>query len=135
MAYKQFEDLPVWKDARSLSRLVYRLTRQATFDEDRGLRDELRENVRSVMSNIAEGFERGSNAEFIQFLGYAKGSAGELRSGSYIALDEEYVTHDDHKRLCDDCKNVSSQLAHFSAFLRSSFLRGSRMKRDDRNTR
>lgn len=129
MNYRRFEDLPVWQAARNLTKLTYRLSRRYAFDRDRGLRLELRENARSVMNNIAEGFERGSNAEFVQFLGYAKGSAGELRSGTYRGLDQDCLSPLDHQKLHDECVNVSTQLANFMTFLKASPLRGSRMKR------
>ena len=129
MSYKRFEDLPVWQAARVLTQIVYRLTRNDTFTQDPGLRQEMRENARSVMNNIAEGFERGSNPEFVQFLGYAKGSAGELRSGSYVAVDQQYVSATEHQSLRSECENVSGQLANFISFLKASPLRGARTKK------
>jgi four helix bundle protein len=86
----QFEDLQVWQDARVLVREVYRVTKQRVFKGDFGLRDQITRAATSTMSNIAEGFERGSRNEFIQFLHIAKASNGEVRSQLYIGLDREY---------------------------------------------
>ena len=91
MQVKNFEDLEIWKDARALTREVYQLTRDSKFLKDFGLRDQIRRAAISVMSNIAEGFERGGNQEFVQFLYVAKASCGEVRSQLYVALDQGYV--------------------------------------------
>jgi four helix bundle protein len=91
MAAKNFEDLNVWKQARQLTQEVYRLTKTEKFLKDFGLRDQIRQAAISIMSNIAEGFERGGNQEFIQFLYVAKASCGEVRSQLYVALDQGYL--------------------------------------------
>lgn len=75
-----FEDLKVWQKARELANLIYSVTRQETCSRDFGLVDQIRRAAVSVISNIAEGFERGSYTEFIQFLYIAKGSCGEVRA-------------------------------------------------------
>jgi four helix bundle protein len=79
MAVKYFEDLEVWKSARTLTRKIYALTGKNAFSKDFGLCDQIRRASVSIMSNIAEGFERGGTQEFIQFLSIAKGSCGEVR--------------------------------------------------------
>ena len=76
----KFEDMEVWQNARSLTKKIYICSSNGKFSKDFGLRDQIRRASVSIMSNIAEGFERGSNKEFIQFLFIAKGSAGEVRS-------------------------------------------------------
>ena len=83
---KQFEDLGVWQDARELVKEIYSASKQRAFYRDFGLRDQIRRAATSTMSNIAEGFERGSRKEFIQFLSIAKGSNGEVRSQLYVAI-------------------------------------------------
>ena len=88
---QRFEDIEAWKKARELNSAVYRLTCLKPFFQDYALRDQIRRASISVMSNIAEGFERDGNAEFRQFLYIAKGSAGEVRSQLYCALDAEYI--------------------------------------------
>ncbi len=88
-----FESLRVWHDARQLTARIYTVTRVGRLANDFGLSDQLRRSAVSVMSNIAEGHERGSNAEFRRFLGIAKGSCGELRSQLYTAEDVGYLEH------------------------------------------
>jgi four helix bundle protein len=97
MQVKNFEDLEIWKDARALTRGIYQLTGDSKFSKDFGLRDQIRRAAVSIMSSIAEGFERGGNQESIQFLYVAKASCGEVRSQLYVArvslpnaLDRKY---------------------------------------------
>ena len=101
MEVKNFEDLEIWKDARRLTKAIYRMTKDGGFAKDFALRDQIRRAAVSVMSNIAEGFERGGNQEFIQFLHVAKASCGEVRSHLYVALDQSYVDQKD----CDAAAN------------------------------
>jgi four helix bundle protein len=83
----KFEEIEAWCKARLLTKEIYAATSQGEFAHDFALRDQIRRASVSIMSNIAEGFERGGNKEFRQFLFMAKGSAGEVRSQLYIALD------------------------------------------------
>ncbi len=87
MKIDKFEDLEIWQEARELCRYVFKLTSTGLFNKDYKFRDQIRSSSGSVMDNIAEGFERGGNKEFAQFLSIAKGSCGETRSQSYRALD------------------------------------------------
>jgi four helix bundle protein len=87
----KFEDLIAWQKARELTKSIYKTTRIGEFLKDFGLRDQIRRASVSIMSNIAEGFERGGRSEFHQFLVIAKGSCAELRSQLYVALDAEYI--------------------------------------------
>ena len=91
MQVRTFEDLEIWKDARALTWEIYQLTRDSKFSNDFALRDQIRRAAVSIMSNIAEGFERGGNQEFIQFLYVAKASCGEVRSQLYVTLDQSYI--------------------------------------------
>jgi four helix bundle protein len=93
-AVRSFEDLVAWQVARELVREIYRETSSGNFARDFGLRDQIRRASVSVISNIAEGFERGGNKEFIQFLYHAKGSCGEVRTQLYVAWDLDYLTED-----------------------------------------
>jgi four helix bundle protein len=88
---EKFEDFIAWQKARSLTRAIYKITNLPAFSRDFGLKDQIRRSAVSIMSNIAEGFERGRASEFHQFLSIAKGSCAELRSQLYVALDVEYV--------------------------------------------
>jgi four helix bundle protein len=92
MKIEKFEDLDCWKKARQLANLVYDLTNQRSFVKDFHLRVQMRDAAGSVMHNIAEGFEAGSNAEFVRFLKISRRSASEVQSQLYLALDRKYIT-------------------------------------------
>ena len=92
-AIQRFEDMEVWQNARELTLKIYAETWQGEFSKDFGLRDQIQRAAISVMSNIAEGFERGTNKEFIQFLFIAKGSAGDLEKLRARALMREFEEH------------------------------------------
>ena len=112
MAVRYFEDLEVWKEARRLTNEVYATTRDTGFSKDFGLRDQIRRAAVSVMSNVAEGFERGGNQEFIQFLYIAKGSCGEVRSQLYVALDQEYVGRKLFDQMFNSLKRLSGMISN-----------------------
>jgi four helix bundle protein len=128
MSVKQFEDLEVWKDARRLTQAIYRLTKAEKFSKDFALRDQIQRATVSIMSNIAEGFERGGNQEFCQFLYVAKGSCGEVRSQLYIALDQNYVSYNDLDQLTDSYRRLSSMISNFIAYLKNSGMKGEKFK-------
>ncbi len=90
---ERFEDIEAWKGARVLTSKIYQLTGEGSFARDFGLRDQLRRAAVSVMPNVAEGFERGGDKEFLQFLSLAKASCAEIRSHLYVAMDQAYLTH------------------------------------------
>jgi four helix bundle protein len=114
---QQFEDLRVWQEARELNRAVYAASKQRAFYRDIGLREQIRRAAVSVMSNIAEGFERGSRREFVQFLNVAKGSNGEVRSQLYVALDQEYLTAKGFATLREAASLLSRRIAAFIRYL------------------
>jgi four helix bundle protein len=89
---ERFEDLIAWQKARALTRCIYDVTRQGPFSRDFGLSRQIQRAAVSIMSNIAEGFERNNPGEFHQFLSIAKGSCAELRSQLYVAVDVGYLT-------------------------------------------
>jgi four helix bundle protein len=91
---KEFEEYDCWKLARELANLVYTLTREDLVKRDYGYVDQIRRASVSVMNNIAEGHERGSNKEFVKFLYVARGSAGEVRNMLYVGLDQKYIDHE-----------------------------------------
>ena len=113
----RFEDIQAWQTARELTHLVYGLSEQGAFAKDYSLRDQIRRAAISVMSNIAEGFESQSQAQFIRYLGLAKGSAGEVRSQAYVALDLQYVSSEEFKGLFDLADKSVRQLARFISYL------------------
>lgn len=118
MAIQRFEDMKVWQDARILSKQVYKITKAKDFRKDFGLRDQIQRASVSVMSNIAEGYERDSNREMIRFLNYSKGSVGEVRNLLYVALDQEYITDKQFEELKDDAVSISTQIANFIQYLK-----------------
>lgn len=124
MPVQNFEDLEIWKDARLLTKAVYRLTQDVKFAKDYALRDQIRRAAVSVMSNIAEGFERGDNQEFIQFLYVAKGSCGEVRSQLYAAMDQNYLDQKVVGDLLTSLKRLSIMIKHLIDHLKSSGMRG-----------
>jgi four helix bundle protein len=88
---ERFEDFIAWQKARKLTSDIYSVTGKGRFERDFGLKDQIRRAAVSIMSNLAEGFERGRPTEFHQFLSIAKGSCAELRSQLYVALDVGYL--------------------------------------------
>jgi four helix bundle protein len=125
---ERFEDIESWKLARELVKRIYQLTKTSLFSKDFGLKDQVQRAAVSIMANIAEGFERGGNKEFIQFLYIAKGSAGEVRSLLYIAGDLEYVPENELTMLHKDLEQVSMKLAGLIRYLQSSELKGAKNK-------
>ena len=124
MQIKSFEDFEIWKEARHLTREIYTLSRASKFSKDFGLRDQMQRAAVSIMSNIAEGFERGGNQEFVQFLYIAKGSCGEVRSQLYVALDQEYVDQRVADKLLIILKRLSVMIKHLIDHLKRSGMRG-----------
>ncbi len=124
-----FEDLEIWQDARNISKEVYRLTRNKLFSRDYGLVDQIRRSSGSIMDNIAEGFEREGNKEFIQFLSIAKGSAGECRSQLCRAKDQDYVSDEEFELLYSQLKKSSIRIKHFMDYLKGMEHKGSKFKR------
>ena len=88
---KEFEEYDCWQFARELTNLVYTLTRDDLVKRDYGYVDQIRRAAVSIMNNIAEGHERGSNKDFVKFLYVARGSAGEVRNMLYVGLDQKYI--------------------------------------------
>ena len=111
MKIARFEDLTVWRKSKSLSLDIYRVTGTGAFARDHALRDQIRRAAVSVMSNIAEGFERYSRPEFRRFLSIARGSASEVRSQLHLAHELGYVSPADFTTLYDLCLEISRMLA------------------------
>jgi len=115
---RSFEELKVYQKAKDLTNAVYTLTKKVAFVKDYGLADQIRRSSVSVMSNIAEGFERGSRPDFIRFLFIAKGSCGELRAQLEIAKDQGYISEQDYIQCRDNAKNISGITANFIKHLK-----------------
>ena len=121
---ERFEDIEAWQTARTLRRTVYRLTRSKPFSSDFALVDQIRRAAISPGSNIAEGFERGGNREFIQFLSNAKGSVGEIKDQLYCALDENYITQAQFDETYRLAESTSRLIGGFMTYLRKAELTG-----------
>ncbi|MDP2645952.1 MAG: four helix bundle protein [Desulfobacterales bacterium] len=104
---EKFEELIAWQKARELTRAIYETTQQGPFAKDFGLRDQMRRASVSIMSNIAEGFERGGRNEFHQFLSTAKASCAEVRSQIYVASDVGYLDKSTFERLLNQAEEVA----------------------------
>lgn len=109
---ERFEDLRAWKTARTLTNRVYALTKTKDFENDWALKDQIRRAAISVMSNIAEGFESRTRPRFVDLLGRAKASAGEVRSQLIIAYDQGYMDEEEFVETSDLADKVSRQLYH-----------------------
>lgn len=123
---KNFEDLAVYQQARNLTNQIYSLTRQSAFAKDFGLTDQIRRASVSIISNIAEGFERSGNPELIQFLYIAKGSCGEVRAQLTVALDQRYIDKQTYAALAAQARRISAMLSNLITYLRTSNYRGSK---------
>jgi len=128
---KNFEDIEAWHKARELSRAVYACSGKGVFARDYALRDQIRRSVISIISNIAEGFERGGSAEFIQFLAIAKGSAGEVEAQLYIALDQGYITEEEFNSVRAMASSTKKLIAGFMNYLKQSGLKGQKFKKPE----
>jgi four helix bundle protein len=124
----RFEDTDAWKKARELTKAIYGVTANGKIASDFSLKDQLRRASVSIMANIAEGFERGGNKEFRQFLAQAKGSVGEVKSLLYVALNAGLTTSEQFDRLMTLADDVSRLLAGFLRYLKGSDKKGSKFK-------
>jgi len=123
---EKFEEIEAWQKARELTQQIYAVSNGGAFVRDFGLRDQIRRASVSIMSNIAEGFERGSNKEFIQFLYIAKGSAGEMRAQLYVALDQKYIDQNSFDELKRHVSEVSRMISGLISYLSRSDFRGNK---------
>ena len=110
---KKFEDLIAWQKARELTKEIYTVTRQGDFAKDYGLSGQMQRAAVSIMSNIAEGFERGGRGEFQRFLSIAKASCAELRSQLYVALDIGYLDQNRFSQLLEKAEEVGRIVGGF----------------------
>ena len=122
-AFKTFEEINAWQNARVLVKDIYAMTRCGDFSKDYGLRDQIQRAAVSICSNIAEGFERRGNKEFINFLWIAKGSSAEVCSQLYNARDLGYITEEKFKNMYDSAKQIGGMLFNLITVLSSSTTR------------
>lgn len=125
----KFEDLEIWQQARELNIKVAPLLNKLVEFKSYRLKDQLDGSAGSVMDNIAEGFERDGNREFIQFLAISKGSLGEVRSQLYRATDRSYLEVEQNEILQVECKLLAGKIANFISYLNNTEHRGNKFKK------
>ncbi|MGH9871709.1 MAG: four helix bundle protein [Pyrinomonadaceae bacterium] len=128
VAIQRFEDLDAWKLARQLTNDIYDVTLAGDFNRDFSLRDQIRRAAISIASNIAEGYERDGDKEFVQFLYIAKGSCGEVRAQLYLAHDRSYLSAEQFAALSSKAVQISKVLSGLIKYLRQSQITGKKFK-------
>ncbi|MEK6336942.1 MAG: four helix bundle protein [Acidobacteriota bacterium] len=126
--FKTFEEIDAWKKARELTKRIYAVSGTGDFAKDFGLKDQIRKASVSIMSNIAEGFDRSGTGEFVQFLAIAKGSAAEVTSQLYVALDQDYVDQKIFAELRALGMETGNMIGGLMKYLRRSGIRGTKYK-------
>jgi len=132
--FQSFEEIEAWQKARELTKRVYEVSDTGSFARDFGLRDQMRRACVSILSNIAEGFERSGTGEFVQFLSAAKGSAGEVRAQLYVAVDRNYIDAGQFKELSALATQVSRMISGLMGYLKQSGIRGTKYKQASSDT-
>lgn len=127
---EKFEDLKVWQKAREVNLQIYNLSNNGAFSKDFGLRDQIRRASVSILSNIAEGYERNGNKEFCQFLSIAKASAGEVRAQLYIAKDLEYISDAEFTEVVNKLLEISKMTSGLMSYLKTTEMKGSKFMED-----
>ncbi len=123
-----FEDIEAWKMAREITKLLYQISSSGNFSKDFALVNQIRRASVSVLSNIAEGFKRSGDKEFVQFLTIAKGSCGEVRAQLYVALDQNYIAKEQFTVIKSKLVETSRMLSGLIKYLQQSSLKGSKFK-------
>lgn len=129
-AVRDFEDLAIFQKARELSAKIYPVTRRGEFKYDSRFVQQIRAAAGSIMDNIAEGFERGGNKEFLNFLYIAKGSCGEVRSQLIRANDVGYLTPEEYNELYTECRKLSAGIMNFIKEIKASDITGAKYKKE-----
>ena len=124
----KFEDLEIWQSARALNQKVDVILEKLNSDKSFALKDQLDRSAGSVMDNIAEGFERGGNREFMQFLSISKASLGEVRSQLYRSFDRKFISKEELEMFQNECINLASKVAKFMTYLKNSDFKGEKYK-------
>src|ERR1044072_8149852 len=127
-SFRRFEEIEAWKLARVLTNDIYDVTSKSLFNRDYALRDQMRRASISIVSNMAEGYERDGDKEFVQFLFVAKGSCGEVRAQLYLAHDRQYLCDEEFHALSDKATELSCVIAGLIKYLRNSQISGRKYK-------
>jgi four helix bundle protein len=128
-SFRTFSEIEGWQKARELTGLVYAVTRSGAFAKDFALRDQIRRACVSIMANIAEGFGRSGSGEFIQFLAVAKGSACEVSSHIFVALDQGYISRPEFERMNELADRTVNMIGGLMKYLQQSTIKGAKYKR------
>lgn len=120
MAIRRFEEIEGWQLARELTKRVYAVAMRGAFAKDFGLRDQITRVSGSTMHNIAEGFDGGSNAEFVKFLRYSQRSCSEVQSQLYVALDQAYISQDEFDSIYEQAAKTHAKVGGFILYLLST---------------
>lgn len=123
---EKFEDIEAWKMAREVTKLIYEVSSNEKFCRDFALVNQIRRASISILSNVAEDFERSGNKEFLQFLAVAKGSCGEVRAQFYVAFDQKYIDESKFREIADKLSETSRLIAGFMKYLQQSEMRGNK---------
>lgn len=126
--FKSFEEIDAWQKARIFTREIYKICRHGLLAQDYDLRSQIKRASVSIMSNIAEGFERGGSKEFKQFLAVSKGSAGEVKSHLYVALDQEFIDKEKFDHLAEMIDEISRMLGGLIRYLNKTKIKGTKYK-------
>lgn len=126
MTIEKIEDIEIWQVSRKLTRLVYQYTNGESFSKEFRFRDQIRAASGSIMDNIAEGYGRGGNKEFINFLCIARGSNEETRSQLYRAYDNKFISPSEFEDAIALVNEVSKKINSFIGYLKKSELKGPR---------
>jgi four helix bundle protein len=127
-AIRTLEEITCWKEAPELNMLIQDLIKRKKFGNNFSFTDQIQRSAGSIMDNIAEGFERGGNKEFIQFLHIAKASCGELRSQLYRALDLQYISKEEFETSSELAVKISKRIFKLIDYLKNSDMKGSKYK-------
>ena len=127
---KKFEDFICWKEARALNKYMMNLIKEKRFNHNFRLINQIEGSAGSIMDNIAEGFDRGGNKEFVLFLSYAKGSCAELKSQAYRAMDSGYITQIEFNYIFNSCEKIGIMIYKLMKFLKSSEIKGLKFKKE-----
>lgn len=125
---RRFEDLEIWQLARELCNTVYTFTKREEFSKDYKLINQINSSSGSVMDNIAEGFDRGGRKEFMNFLGIAKGSAGEVKSQLYRSLDRKYISEKDFQSTYNLADEINRKIHGLISYLNATETKGQKFK-------
>lgn len=128
MKIEKFEDMEIWQEARELNKTIFLITSKDPFAKDFDFRSQIRRAAGSIMDNIAEGFGRAGNKEFVNFLSISRGSADEVRSQVYRAFDFGYINQDQLDELLDRTSGIARRIKGFMDYLKKSSYKGHKFK-------